>query len=385
MKKNRLPFAHFLSIVLFFIVIAIPLGDDLFHFSKKVKLHPLQEKRGVASKPVFQWSSPFSFPAPYTAYYNDHFNFRNLLIYAHNLLRTRLFSVSPLDSVLLGRDGWLFYARESHTVDEMDYYRAVKPFSPGELEHWRLTLEERRRLLEQQGIRHLLVIAPNKSTIYPEKLPARIHPPQRPNRLDQLLDYLKTRSPVSVLDLRPALLKAKNNREGFHIYHKTDSHWNDYGAYIASTEILNHFSPQRSNTRPLPLQRFCIVPRNRVGGDLAILLYMQKREFREERIGFHPTPPFHARPAPLNPHIPANPAFVATESPSATLPRAILVHDSFAEALKPWLADHFSRLVSIHDWNMGFYPNVIAAEKPAIVIDEMAERFLMDKIISNSR
>ena len=60
-----------------------------------------------------------------------------------------------------------------------------------------------------------------------------------------------------------------------------------------------------------------------------------------------------------------------------------MVHDSFYSRLRPFLSEQFSRVLYIWDWNMNFYPEIIEREKPKLVIDEMVERFLMDKIPVN--
>ena len=55
------------------------------------------------------------------------------------------------------------------------------------------TLVERRDWLRAQGIHYVLMIPPEKSSIYPEKLPSRIHRFGLPSCLDQFLAYLEGR------------------------------------------------------------------------------------------------------------------------------------------------------------------------------------------------
>ena len=42
-------------------------------------------------------------------YFNDHFAFRNELVFADALIQARVFRVSANEKVVLGRDGWLYY------------------------------------------------------------------------------------------------------------------------------------------------------------------------------------------------------------------------------------------------------------------------------------
>ena len=111
------------------------------------------------------------FPRRFERYWNDSFAFRRHLIRWHSLAKLRL-GVSPSPKALLGQDGYLFYAAEQ----SVDYFRAVKPFTPSELARWRDDLESRRAWLAERGIRYLVVVAPNKETIYPEFMPPEIRP-----------------------------------------------------------------------------------------------------------------------------------------------------------------------------------------------------------------
>lgn len=43
-------------------------------------------------------------------YFNEHFAFRNELIFADAKIQTAVFHVSNVDTVTYGKDGWLYYA-----------------------------------------------------------------------------------------------------------------------------------------------------------------------------------------------------------------------------------------------------------------------------------
>ena len=55
--------------------------------------------------------------------------------------------------------------------------------------------------------------------------------------------------------------------------------------------------------------------------------------------------------------------------------RMVLLHDSFGEALKPFLAEHFSRAVYVSN-AMGFEDALLEREHPDLVIQEITERYL---------
>ena len=65
---------------------------------------------------------------------------------------------------------------------------------------------------------------------------------------------------------------------------------------------------------------------------------------------------------------------IVTEIPGSTLPRAVVFRDSFASRLAPFLSEHFSRVVYL--WQNNFDVDVIRAERPDVVIQEIVGRHL---------
>jgi alginate O-acetyltransferase complex protein AlgJ len=359
----------------FLLLISIPLLDMAFKVSRPVFF---RENRKPAPLPRFELQRPLAFFKQYEAYFNDHFGMRTQLLRAHSRLVFRVLRTSPSPKVIVGRQGWLYLAYEGDFDNEVDYYRNVRPFTPGELEAFKNILEERRDWLARRGIRYLFMVAPNKSTIYPEFMPAAINKVHPRSRLDQLVEYLSRHSSLRLLDLRPALLREKRTRR---IYYKTDSHWNDLGGYFAYREMITRLGEHFPQLKPLPLDGFTVGQASAPGGDLAVMLSMQRDRFREMRVIVTPKVPFRSRPAAPTAGFRPKVRWVrlqASQSPGGQVPVAVMVRDSFAQQLHPYLSEHFQRIVYIWDWGMHFFTPVIEKEKPWIVIDEMAERSLLN-------
>lgn len=376
LRKLFPPRVYSVRVLVFLLLIFFPLLNSVF---KVVKPIDIQERRALQKKPRFRLDSLGSFPDKYQRYYKDHFVLRNWFIRLNNLMVFKLFSKSAVPMVLIGKNGWLFLSRETDQRDEKEYFRAIRPFTNSELKHWNHILEQRRLWLERQGIKYLFVIVPNKSTIYPEFMPDNIRQVHNRSRLDQLLDYTRVYSKVRILDLRSALKKAKDR---YPVFYKTDSHWNDFGAYVAYTEIMKYLNIYHKDETPMPLSRFEIRIKNWAGGDLAGALSLEKEVLREDILEMVPKIPFQARIVfreDISPYITRS----VSVSPTGKLPLAMMVHDSFIRELRPFLAEHFSRMVFIWDWGLKIYPRLIRAEKPWIVIEEMNERYLLDKVLSN--
>jgi alginate O-acetyltransferase complex protein AlgJ len=367
------PMVSGVLVFIFMAVIYFPQINRVISLSGQAHLG---EKRKMAVNPEFRWDRMFRYLKEFTPYYNDHFSFRGESIYLNNLLKVKLFKVSPTPTVLIGKNGWLFYDKPVNQPGTVDYYRALNPFSVKELEQWKNLLEQRHQWLAARGILYLFIIVPNKNTIYPEFMPDHIRRVNKKSRMDQLVEYLEKHSRVPLLDTRPALKDAKTQ---YPVYSKTDSHWNDYGAYIAHREIINYISRCFKEAKPLPLSRFDIKNANHMGGDLAIMLSLHEEILRENIIRMIPSPPFTFKES-RKENISRYVRQLQTQCPTAPLPNILMVHDSCCHRLKPFLSEKFSKVLYIWDWDLNFYPGIIDREKPKLVIDEMAERFLMGNI-----
>lgn len=366
--------------VFFLLLIFLPLADMVFRLSPEVQVG---EKRRLAPAPRFAWRQPLDFLRQGDAYFRDHFGFRGPLVQLHNRIVTGCLDSSPSEKVIIGRQGWLYLGRGAYFNNEIDYFRSSQPFTLQELQQFKTVLEQRRAWLRRRGIRYLFMLAPNKSTIYPEYVPAAYNKVHDRSRMDQLVDYLSRHSDVEVLDLRPALLREKRRMR---IYHKTDTHWNDLGGYFAYREMIRHLQQHFEDIQPLSKNDVTIRPVDGEGGDLAIMLSLQRDLFRETRIQVRPKAPFRSRSAAPTPGFRPKAPWVrlsAAECPGGRIPAALMVRDSFARQLHPFLSEHFQRIVYIWDWELHFFTQVIEREKPSIVIDQMAERSLLSILPEN--
>lgn len=364
--------------LLFLLLICLPLADRVFKFVKPVELF---EKRRLARKPSFDYLRPFLYPKKFSSYYNDSFSLRGHLIYLNNLFTYKIFRVSASEKVIIGKQGWLFLGKATQFANEIDYIRNLQPFTEGQLRHWQILLEERRNWLEQRGIHYIFTIAPNKSTIYPELLPDAIKKSPKPSRLDQLINHLQKNSTMKILDLRPALREAKKIRP---VYHQTDTHWNDWGAYIAYREIINQLKRYYDFISPRPVNYFRITQTTSRSGDLAQMLSLTNI-FSEKYWQMEPKipPPFQLLPF-KNPYPGRKLVKIsALTCASGRLPTTLIINDSFIHQLRPFLSLEFSKFISAWDVQLNFFSKIIEKENVKIVIDEMAERKLLNRFPEN--
>jgi alginate O-acetyltransferase complex protein AlgJ len=276
---------------------------------------------------------------------------------------------------LVGKDGWLFWGNEEALVD----IRGDRPpLSTAMLDNWMLSLELKKAWLNRRGIPFLLVIAPDKPSIYPEQLPDGIRAPIPTTGLDLLNRYLADKGVDWVLDLKPILLRRKQSAGGRLLYYPADSHWNYLGAYYAFEAILEKLRSMGVRTPPARIRENELIPS------------MDDR----------PAEFLANAPLTLVPRVPgfrlASPApdcIEASTIPAASLPvpspdafatncrlgrgKVVVIGDSFVERLRPFLSSTFARVafVPVGDQLMDSRP-LIEAEHPDLVIYEVVERRL---------
>jgi hypothetical protein len=317
--------------------------------------------RAAAGRPLADRLREFS------AEYERTSPMRRDLLRLYMGMKVRILGAASIATLVVGRERWLFVGRESPTVDERRYFLGLRPFTADELDRWCRVLAERRRWLAERGIAYRLVVAPNKSSIYPERMPAG-YPRGRRTRLDQLGERLAAAAPgFPLVDLRPALRAGKGR--GL-VYWPTDSHWNDLGRYLAYREIVGSLATEFPAMQALPAEDFAFVPGPR-SRDLEELLL----------VPWDPPGPFlRMVPRRRLPEVAAavedGGAWTLLHCRRAPRRTAIVIHDSFGETLKPLLALHFRRSRWALDRSHAFPAAEIARLRPQVVIEEIVERYL---------
>jgi hypothetical protein len=375
MQQNEDPrIERFFEIVLIAIFAAVLFAPLVIWASRIGHFPSVHEAENRGAVPLPTLHDGTALPAKFAAHYSDQFGLRDTLLRWHALIKLHGFGVSPApESVIAGREGWLYFGGV-----EPDQYRRLVPFTDEDLRAWTRTLESRRAWAAAHGSRFLFVVAPNKSTIYPEYYPPALTQAAVPSRLDQLLDHLRAHSTVEVLDLRPALLAQKAHER---VYDVTDSHWNARGAEAACEAIAAALHPAFPSVNPIPRGAYqTYVEHWTVGGDLARLLALPD-EFHEEALLLRPRTPPRAHESasasfPWNRD--ADPEWkwpLVFETGDSSLPRAVILRDSFAWRMHPFLSEYFQRAVYLFSDN--FDTALLAREHPDVVIEEMVERHLM--------
>ena len=192
-----------------------------------------------------------------------------------------------------------------------------------------------------------MLLAPDKSSIYPGELPRGTTYPN-PAPADRFIAALRARG-VRVVDVRAALRDAAARGE---VYSKGDTHWNDAGAYIAYRATIAALGVR--DTIPPSSIASSIEDGE---GDLLRLAGIAQTA-----------------------HNPVVTYAYPHHDPDPSLPAAVLFGDSFSVGITPFLAQDFRRLDVVRFADASgpqFDRALVERLRPAVVIQEIVERSLV--------
>ncbi len=299
--------------------------------------------------------------------FGDSFYMRGRLIAWTQNLRV-LIGDRVFPKVIVGNNGWLVYTAENDIED----YQKADPFTEQQMAHIQQSLDALSAKYSARGITLLVVVPPNKNSIYPEYVPSQVPIIGKISKLDQLIDYLHQHGQTQILDLRPALLAAKRERQ---IYYATDTHWNDYGAFIAYQQVMGVLQKTYPQLIARPQSDFKVIEREPDFLDLSVNIGTTL--FPESKIQFVPL--FDTHTTYKNVTVGGR-KIMFSYNPDTSLPKAIVYHDSFFFRVIPLLGEHFSNAIYLQNylggglWSLSW----VDEQKPDIVIIEFAERYLQD-------
>jgi len=309
-------------------------------------------------------------------YLSDHYGFRQHLLRLYNRLMFTL-NISGSQQVLLGGNGWLFLNKN----EVVNQYRGSSSFSPDELREWIQIMHTRKKWLAGLGIDFLVVIVPDKHSIYSEHLPSWATKVGKTS-LELLHDTLEKKPLFSFLDLTPTLTNAKKQGP---LYYQTDSHWNLFGAYYGYLAVINKLKPDHNTiNKILPKDvdfTFLESPSKSLGKQLCVPQFFTEHNdvqtaFTKKTVLLDWAPRIVQTRDVQNARIPS----VATTS-LIEAPRVLVIRDSFGNQMAPYLNQSFKEVLYCYN-GFGFNKQSIERSKPDIVIFMVVERLLKQRVLT---
>ena len=365
---------YFTLIVLFLAIITIP---ALKMTVSKKSHYSFTEKRPLSTYPAFPESlmnidDYFSLVGTYL---EDHFGFRDFLIYRYQReVRKRFNITAEVTNTHQGREDWYFLGQSELLLD----FAGKRPVSEIRIESWKEKYEAKRQWLADRGIEYLLVIPPNKQSVYPEFMMDSWHEFRGTSRLQQLQAAYPAINNRELLDLATPLMKQKHES----LYYQSDTHWTEYGAYQAYLLIADKIEQlfpsiefRKDFTFTAEKNRSCAVSENQCGDLTKMLLDFQPFTESFRNLGTNKLcAQFNPLDRSLGISTLVNREPVAVSCSSAEL-TAVIFRDSFFVALEPFISENFNKAVYIwNEYNQADVEKILTLFKPDIVIEEIVER-----------
>ena len=208
--------------------------------------------------------------------------------------------------------------------------------------------------LAEEGRRLMVLLAPNKSSVYPEAVPARYVPSGVPSNLARLQAALEDRG-VGYLDALSVLLQGKAQGP---LYYAKDTHWNARGAGLVYRVLMGALGLGD------PLGEISFSEGQ--AGDLIVMAQPGASLIEADAV-----PDIARRYRTARPMRSLNDMRIET-STDADTPSLLVVRDSFGEGLFPYLANSVGRMVYSR-----LYEDVLGQAREAeadIVVLEIVER-----------
>lgn len=168
------------------------------------------------------------------------------------------------DLVFAGKEKWLFYQSTVDGDTMADFYGS-NAFSVSQMKAIADNLMKQRDKVEAEGARFVLLIVPNKESVYFEYLPDEIAAKKaESSRTDDLVGYLQANTDLDIIYMKDKYLSVKDETQ---IYYKTDTHWNMVGCYMALQEVLHKLYGTYVDAREITFQEHM----HDFAGDLATM------------------------------------------------------------------------------------------------------------------
>ena len=262
--------------------------------------------------------------------------------------------------VSLGKDNWLFYKSVTDGNLELDY-SGESSYSDETMREIAANLDEMNRYFAEKGVEFLVLIPPNKSQIYSDKVTEweRI---SDFSRTDRLVEYLKDNTEVTVLHPKEEI---RRYADSYDLYYKYDSHWNTLGAYIAYENLLENLGYEIENLEELQIENKDLPNYDVVADDLARMLGMRWK-FSDEQIysveGYRY--PLEADDEKI--------VHQKNEN-SVYQEKVMMIGDSYGASIVPYFSEDFKEFYFCH--RNSYTKELMEEFTPDIVILEYVERY----------
>ncbi len=224
---------HF-YIVIIVILFFLPLAQMKYKVFEEIKLAGVEYD---AKKPELSWKKIFTgeTQTEFEKWFAQNIGLRGWMVKTNNQLYYSLFrAASPeLDVIIVKKDEFL-------VKRQIEDYLTIKPAkSVGELEAKIIKMKKVQNILKEKGMAFLLLLTPNKTSVYPEYIPGFYNSENRRtlNNYEKIIPLLEKHQ-VDFIDGKNVLLDVKNEA-GKPVFGKGGAHWNGFGVFCVAKKIID--------------------------------------------------------------------------------------------------------------------------------------------------
>lgn len=339
------------AIVFFIIIMFILAAPAVVMFAFPSAQGDSSENRELAPAPVLLTENGVNmdFFNECDSYVSDHIGFRSQLVSANTSAYITLFHMSPEDDVIMGSDGWLYYAK---TLDDYFNVPSVSDRGINNIAH---SLKMMQSYIEASDSSFVIAFAPNKNTLYSNHMPANYVQSGNVGNLDRIEAAMLTEG-VNFVSLQD-LFKSQNEE----YYRKKDSHWNYEGALMAYNAMM-----EKTGVEYNAYDDMLFAESYEWTGDLSNMLYASDAPLDGQRV---PMKSFGYKYTSKQTKVESNRLDTYNQEGRG---RAIIYRDSFGNTLIPFFAENFAECYfsKITPYNMADVDEF----KPDVTIIELVER-----------
>lgn len=308
-----------------------------------------------------------TFASEFESWFDDHLPFRNQLLSMYGQFEYRVLKSSTSDSVIVGKEGWLFYKGEQvNDEDPIGDYRGTDLLTEEELETIASNLTHMRDELEKEDCKFYVYIAPNKERVYSEYMPDMYGEPTEYGTIHQLTEYLKENTDLQVVCGLDDIMTFKEENPDIQLYYKYDTHWNGIGAYVGAEELM-----QTMDYTYDEFEELTISTQEYANYDLARLLHLQNVLTDDT---YYLLSDYTPHDMSLSMEDDGLVIRYHTSDGSAPGEKLVMIGDSFATMLMPYVACHFINSYMTYYYHYSYED--LMEEEPSEVVFEVVERYI---------
>jgi hypothetical protein len=325
-----------------------------------------KENRVMTEMPTLANTQISEFPTLFDAYINDNLPYKNYLVTINSMADYYLFNTSSSDDVIVGDDGWLFYVgHENNDEDPLADYEGTNLYTIDELEIIAENMINARDFLASQGKEFVITMIPNKSRVYSEYMPDMCGDVSQECRLNQVYQYLSENTDLTIVSPYNDIVAYKEAHPETQLYFKYDTHWNNFGAYVAAQSISRVWGFEMPD-----LDTVEQVYVDSDSYDLARMINLGDYLKEDAPIATA----YSGHMAKVEIHSDGMSFTGTVEQGTADNRKLFIIGDSFSALLFPYLACHFNSSQSDMYYNYNY--SSLESYDPDVVVFECVERYL---------